>query len=299
VEDSVRPVAVLDPQFRYRYVSRKWHETFGLNPSLQIIGLVHDQVVPGFPPNLGGVRQQLAMGQLAGRDDERWKVNGSEETLAWHLRPWRDAFGELGGYIMTVVNQTEYVRLKAQVGQAQERENALAYSDMLTGLPNRQLFHDRLNMALAQAYRQLGKVALFFLDLDGFKAVNDTLGHDAGDLLLKQVAGRLQTCIRQTDTLARLGGDEFTMVLNVRDANDAEQVAKKIMTVINEPFDLGGSPAKVGTSIGIAMYPANAAQATDLMRMADMAMYAAKQAGKRTYRFYVPEMDKQQDEKNS
>jgi diguanylate cyclase (GGDEF)-like protein/PAS domain S-box-containing protein len=292
VEDSIRPVAVLNAEFKYMYVSRRWHEVLGLNPALSLIGMAHQAAVPHFPKDLANAKHQLLLGHVVGREDERFMVGGTEEILSWHLRPWRDAYGKLGGYIFTVVNQTEYMRLKAQVGQAKERENALAYSDMLTGLPNRQLFHDRLNMALAQAYRQLGKVALLFLDLDGFKAVNDNLGHDAGDMLLKQVAGRLQTCVRQTDTLARLGGDEFTMILSVRDAGDAEQVAQKILNTIAEPFDLNGSPARVGTSIGIAMYPAHAGQAADLVRMADAAMYSAKQSGKNTYKFYDPELEK-------
>jgi diguanylate cyclase (GGDEF)-like protein len=177
------------------------------------------------------------------------------------------------------------------VNQAEERENALAYSDALTGLPNRQLFNDRLNMALAQAYRQLGKVALFFLDLDGFKAVNDQLGHDYGDLLLKQVAERLKTCVRSTDTVARLGGDEFTIILAIRDKADAKQVAEKILATVRVPYDLNGKVAdKVGTSIGIALYPQDGSQAADLMRKADASMYAAKQAGKNTFRFATMEI---------
>lgn len=292
VEESPRPVAVLDTEGRYLDASRKWHETLGIKPGTPLKGLAHMQVMPNFPHNFSYILQQLRQGQVVGKDDERLVVNGQEEAFSWHLRPWVDVSGRVGGFVFLLNNISELARLRAQVKDSGEREHALAYKDMLTGLPNRQLFNDRLNMSLAQAYRQLGKVALLFLDLDGFKAVNDKLGHDYGDLLLKQVAERLKGCIRQTDTVARLGGDEFTMILNIRDKNDAEMVAQKILQVIREPYDLGGKEGHVGTSIGIALYPQDATQAGDLVRMADNAMYAAKQAGKNTWRFHVAEAPK-------
>ena len=296
VENSVRPVAVLGPDWRYVFVSRKWPEVLGLPADMALLGQDHRVVVPDFPANFAVVAQQVGQlppGGAVGREDERFVRHGREHVLSWHVRPWLDAHGRPAGYIFTVVDQTELVRLRQQVAQAEERENTLAYSDALTGLPNRQLFHDRLNQALAQAYRQLGKVALMFLDLDGFKQVNDQLGHDSGDLLLKQVAERLKTCVRQTDTVARLGGDEFTIVLSIRDRNDAVQVAEKVLRVLSQPYDLNGKVAdQVGTSIGIALYPADGSQAADLMKKADAAMYAAKQAGKRTYRFATVEMPK-------
>lgn len=291
VEDSVRPVAVLDANWRYLFVSRKWPDVMGISPNEPLLGKDHRVVVPDFPSGIRVVEQQLASGEMVGRDDERRTVNGRELILSWHIRPWADAFGRLGGYIFTTVDNTESTRLRQQVAQAVERENQLAYSDALTGLPNRQLFNDRLNMALAQAYRQLGKVALFFLDLDGFKGVNDNLGHDAGDLLLKQVAERLKACVRTTDTVARLGGDEFTIILAIRDKKDAEQVAAKVLEAVRAPYDLNGKVAdKVGTSIGIALYPMDGSQAADLMRKADNAMYTAKQAGKNAYRFATTEL---------
>lgn len=291
VEDSVRPVAVLDAQWRYIYVSRRWNEVMGLDTNKPVTGQDHRALVPDFPPEFRVIEQQLASGQSVGREDERRVVNGRESIMNWHIRPWMDAFGRLGGYIFLVVDQTETTRLRQQVAQASERENALAYSDALTGLPNRQLFNDRLNMSLAQAYRQLGKVAVFFLDLDGFKSVNDQLGHDYGDLLLKQVAERLKTCVRTTDTVARLGGDEFTIILAIRDKRDAELVAEKVLNTIRAPYDLNGKVAdKVGTSIGIALYPQDGTQGADLLKKADAAMYAAKQGGKNAWRFSTTEI---------
>ncbi len=289
VEESVRPVAVLGADWRYLYVSHKWPETLGLAANQNLVGSEHWAVCPGFPANKGVVLQQLEAGQLLGMQEERRTVNGREVLLKWFIRPWKDAGGRLGGYIFGVQDVTEQVRLQQQVAQAEQRENQLAYADALTGLPNRQLFNDRLNVALAQAYRTLGKIAVVFLDLDGFKGVNDTLGHDSGDLLLKQVAERLKTCVRDSDTLARLGGDEFTMILQIREPKDAEVVAQKVLHAVRQPYDLNGKLANtVGTSIGVALYPQNGTQALELIKAADNAMYDAKQAGKNTYRFAKP-----------
>ena len=285
VEQSIRPVAVLDTHWRYQYVAQNWAETLGL-PAQNLVGEDHWVRCPDFPTNKANLVQQLAAGQRVGQQEERRTVQGREMLISWSIRPWQNALGALGGYIFGVQDVTDQVRLKHQVQQAQDRENQLAYLDALTGLPNRQLFQDRLNVALAQAYRNLSKLAVMFLDLDGFKAVNDKFGHEAGDLLLKQVAARLQACVRAADTLARLGGDEFTLILTIREPRDAQVVAEKILKAVCQPYDLNGQVADtVGTSIGIAIYPQHGTQALDLLKAADGAMYEAKQAGKNTFRF--------------
>lgn len=288
IEESVRPVALFDADWKYLYHSFKWPDTLGLVERGSLIGQDHWVMCPHFPANKGVLMQQLASGQVLGPQEERTTLNGQEQVFSWFVRPWKDSGGRLGGYLFGVQDVTDYNRLKQQVAMAEDRENQLAYADALTGLPNRQLFNDRLNVALAQAYRNLSKMAVLFLDLDGFKGVNDKLGHAAGDLLLKQVAERLKTCVRTSDTLARLGGDEFTMILNIRDAADAEVVAQKTLQIIREPYNLNGVTVDtVGTSIGVALYPQNGTQAADLIKAADNAMYAAKEAGKNTYRFAV------------
>jgi len=169
---------------------------------------------------------------------------------------------------------------------AQERIKHLAHYDVLTQLPNRSLFFDRLGQAIMLAKRNRQSVALLFIDLDGFKNVNDKLGHHMGDLLLEQVAERLILRVRESDTLARLGGDEFTLILN--DTHDRESlatVAKDIIESISLPFDLKGNNVQIGVSIGIARYPNEAHNKETLLIMADKAMYSAKAAGKNTYRF--------------
>ena len=163
----------------------------------------------------------------------------------------------------------------------------LAHFDPLTRLPNRTLFWDRLEQVLRLASRQQHTAAVLWLDLDGFKAINDTLGHAAGDELLRQVGQRLQTSLRESDTAARLGGDEFAVVLaTVTQAQDATGVAQKIIEQIHQPFILPQGPVRVSTSIGIAFYPDHATTASELAHHADLAMYAAKQAGKNGWRLW-------------
>ncbi len=167
----------------------------------------------------------------------------------------------------------------------QERIAHMAHFDTLTNLPNRALFYDRLRHAISEARRDKGGLTLFYMDLDGFKEVNDTMGHHAGDLLLKGVAQRLSECVRESDTVSRLGGDEFTVILSgMHHQEEVLAVAQKIVHAIAVPFDLEGSRANIGISIGVARYTEEADNEDDLVRRADEAMYAAKSAGKNTYR---------------
>lgn len=178
----------------------------------------------------------------------------------------------------------------------EERIRYQASYDMLTGLPNRALFHDRLEQAVASALRGREKVGLMFIDLDGFKAINDTLGHDAGDVLLKGAAKRLKDCVRESDTVARLGGDEFTVIMtHIEGPAGAAEVASRIIAALTEPFELGdkGGPARTGNvsaSIGIALLPDNGQTPEDILRHADAAMYHAKEQGKANYQFFHPEL---------
>ena len=175
--------------------------------------------------------------------------------------------------------------------EAQRHILRLAHYDVLTGLPNRVLFQDRLERAVMHAQRHDRQVALLFLDLDGFKKVNDTLGHRAGDDLLKEVATRLKACVRMTDTIARLGGDEFTVILDeIGSAADVALVADKIIASLAMPFVLGGRDMFVGASIGISLFPDHGRSGDELLKHADTAMYRAKAAGKGRHNFYAVEM---------
>jgi len=163
--------------------------------------------------------------------------------------------------------------------------------DRLTGLPNRHMFQDRLEQALVKAERSGARVGLMFLDLDRFKEVNDTLGHEVGDDLLKQAAARLRQCVRQSDTVARMGGDEFTIILDeINDTADVTRIAQSILQRMAEPFQLGSEVAFISSSIGITFYPEDATEIATLLKHADQAMYAAKAAGRNCFNHFMPSM---------
>ena len=170
--------------------------------------------------------------------------------------------------------------------RAEEKLRHVATHDGLTDLPNRSLLMDRLKTSIARANRSREKCAVVFIDLDGFKPINDTLGHDKGDLVLQETAKRLNACIRQTDTAARFGGDEFVIVLSdIKDKDDAVPVAEKLLSSIAEPIAFEEGEAKIGASIGIAMYPDHGEDAEAVLKSADDAMYDIKAGGKNNYGF--------------
>ncbi|WP_078544777.1 sensor domain-containing diguanylate cyclase [Litchfieldia alkalitelluris] len=171
--------------------------------------------------------------------------------------------------------------------KAQEQIYHMAHHDALTGLPNRSLFEQKLSEALKSVKKNKTKLAVLFLDLDGFKKVNDTLGHDIGDLLLKEVTKRLETCVRVNDILSRFAGDEFTILLP--EANDEEhvvKVAERILESLDSSFIINDNEINVTTSIGISINSNSVVTAKDLVKLADLAMYVAKQKGKNTYHLY-------------
>lgn len=171
--------------------------------------------------------------------------------------------------------------------RAQERLTYLAQYDQLTGLVNRTLFRDRLVHAMARSKRKDQPLAILLLDLDRFKAVNDTLGHDVGDHLLAMVSERLKSCVREVDTVARMGGDEFTAILEgVSGETDVTVVAKRIVDSLSAPFEIGPHRVSIGVSIGITLYPLDDQNIDGLLRHADAAMYGAKQRGGSGFQFH-------------
>ncbi|HEX4782265.1 MAG TPA: EAL domain-containing protein [Usitatibacter sp.] len=174
----------------------------------------------------------------------------------------------------------------------QQRIQHLAYHDNLTGLPNRGLLQDRLARSIARAERAGKKVAVLFIDLDNFKNINDTLGHDVGDELLRQVSRRLADCVRLEDTIARQGGDEFIVLLdNLDDGRNSSIVAQKILNQLRLPLVLGGTEQHVSGSVGIAVYPEDGRDAQTLMKNADTAMFHGKGLGKNTYQYFTAQMN--------
>lgn len=176
--------------------------------------------------------------------------------------------------------QTTIVANMAEINESRRTLRHLAQHDALTGLPNRTLCDDRVQQALSQAKRDMGRLALIFVDLDDFKSINDTYGHHAGDLLLCSAARRMEGCVRNADTVGRLGGDEFIVLLaSIDREQDATLVAGKIREALSQPFDLDGSRLSITCSIGVAIYPEHGADAITLSKSADAAMYLAKEGG--------------------
>jgi diguanylate cyclase (GGDEF)-like protein/PAS domain S-box-containing protein len=196
------------------------------------------------------------------------------------ITPVRSKEGEISRFIAIKQDVSDRVR-------AQEKMEYLATHDPLTKLPNYTLFYDRLDHAIQKANRIDAVIGVLFLDLDGFKIVNDTFGHASGDALLKEIAGRLQATIRESDTVARVGGDEFTLILEELDKpEDAGKVANKLLGVLTDPYPIQGHEICIGASVGVSVYPRDAVDAATLVNNADKAMYKAKQAGKNQVAFY-------------
>ncbi len=191
----------------------------------------------------------------------------------------------------------EYVAVFSDISQRKQDEEQIrrqANYDALTGLPNRSLFFDRLHQAVIAARREEGLLALLFVDLDRFKAVNDTFGHVLGDEILQEVAERFSACVRDSDTVARLGGDEFVVLVHdLGEVNDAALVADKIIEQMSRPFEVAGREVALGASIGITVYPEDTQDAEVMMRNADMAMYRAKEKGRNRYQFFTVGMQEQ------
>ena len=243
------------------------------------------------------------------RDRGRSRPAAYSAKLVVPLRTRDSAFGVLAIYgahrdafdpftiqwVETLARHMTIILSLAKVRQETEaRIVHVAHHDPLTGLPNRTLFYDRLKQALAQAKRHGRGVGVLFIDLDRFKAINDSLGHETGDALLKIVADRLVHCMRSTDTIARLSGDEFTLVLqDLNRAQDAGYVAQKVLEAVGERATVGNQEIPITASVGIALYPSDATDPDALIAQADRAMYRAKEKGGHCWQFVSEEMNAQ------
>jgi len=218
-----------------------------------------------------------------------YRVRRKDGSLIWFETTSRSMRNPLTGDIDEIVCVSRDI---SERKHAEEQIEYQAYHDALTGLPNRRLFRDRLTVALAHARRLQSTLAVMFLDLDRFKYVNDTLGHSFGDEMLKTVAARLQTALREEDSIARMGGDEFTVLLpELNNPEDAAMVAQKLIDAVAHPMRIEGTELFITTSIGIALYPADGDTAESLLKNADHAMYRAKDAGRNSYQLFTETMN--------
>ncbi|MEI7027495.1 EAL domain-containing protein [Paenibacillus sp. y28] len=208
----------------------------------------------------------------------------------------RDELHEVGEAFNTMV--TGFRQMMSERQQYEEKIKYHAFYDALTGLPNRVLFNDRLQQALERAKRDSQILAVLFLDLDRFKFINDTMGHEAGDELLQQISGRLKSCLRAEDTVSRLGGDEFLIILpRIRSSDDARKVAETILRNLSLPLIVASTELVMTGSVGISLFPVDGDNSITLMKHADTAMYAAKNSGKNGFQFYNAEMNTRTEER--
>ncbi len=282
VEMAAEGIVSIDPKGKILSFNRAAQKIFGYNEK-EIIGQNVRVLMPSphREKHDGYLSHYLQTGQahIIGRTRELQALRKDGTTFPMELSVSEVKLGNSQLF-------TAMLRDISDQKLAQQRIEQLAHFDELTHLPNRSLFYDRLGQAITMAKRNKSSIALLFMDMDGFKRVNDTLGHHFGDMLLVKVAERLSRDVRESDTLARLGGDEFTLILNDTHGREAvAMVAKKLIESIGQSFDLEGHTVRIGVSIGIARYPDDAEAKGALLIVADKAMYAAKAVGKNTFRF--------------
>jgi len=269
-----------------------------VNPAFtRITGYERSEVIGRNPRVLKSGRHDQAFYEAM------WK--SIRETGNWRGEIWnRGKFGDIYPEILSISAVRDsggavrhYVAVFADISRLKEQERQLAemaYHDVLTGLPNRALLADRVSQALPLALRSKSMLAVCYLDLDGFKPVNDTWGHDIGDLVLVEQADRFKRCLRAGDTVARLGGDEFVLLLvGLDDRAECEQTLQRVLKAIAEPMHFAPEPIVLSASLGVALYPEDAGDPETLMRHADQAMYRAKQTGKNRFHVYDPSLDSQ------
>ncbi len=276
-----------DLESRYTYVSSRVQSVWSYTDQELIGHTAYDFMPPGEAERVREWLSQNARPDGSFRDLEHRILTRNADTR-WLLVNAVGIFDESGQLIGLRGTGRDITDRKT----AEARISYLATRDPLTELPNRVLFNDRLEQGIVAARRSGQSLAVLFIDLDRFKYINDSLGHQVGDLLLKEVATRMYACIRKGDTLSRLGGDEFVVTLEgLQHAEDAAQVAGKIIKALARPFEIAGHTLTTSCSIGIAIFPLDADDDRSLMKNADTAMYHAKEKGRNNYQFFSPEMN--------
>jgi len=259
---SVREEIILD-------VNNRACELYGFNQR-EMLGMPMTAISKNVARGKARIRKTLAEDGCRNFESIHYRKDGTEMLMDINASP------------VVYKGQPAILSINRDITRRRQMEETIkemATRDPLTGLPNRTLLNDRLVQALASAKRRSQKVTLLYMDLDGFKDVNDTLGHEAGDELLKAVAARLTGLLRESDTVARLGGDEFLILLpDAGGVREAGRIAAKIRSALERPFQIGGRVTKISASVGIAIYPRDGRKARALMKHADTAMYAVKKS---------------------
>lgn len=242
-------------------------------------------VAPEYRSRLHSVMRQVLSGEPAILEMEIVGCKGRRRRVESHAAPLYGPDGRVRSVLMVTRDISERADAESQL-------HYLAHYDLLTGLPNRALFRDRLLQAMAQAKRTDTLLSVMFLDIDHFKDINDTLGHAVGDQLLKEIARRIRACVRETDTVARFGGDEFGLIqTNLHTVEGAADLADRLVASIGEAYHIDGHEIHTAASVGVTIYPFDDHNAEDLLKNADMAMYKAKREGRGRYQFYIAELN--------
>jgi len=297
VIDGVRdPILVIGTDYRILLMNAAARLAAGASDpdsaGLTCHRLTHGRDTPcDSPDHLCPVRRVLA-GETAVTVIHRHQgTDGAPSWIELVGSPLHGPAGEIIGVIEASHDITAHLRLTEELRERELELEYLAQHDPLTGLPNRLLLTDRLHQAIHQAHREHRGVALLFIDLDRFKAINDSLGHPTGDQILRQAAARMRALVRECDTVARLGGDEFTIAIGALEQADATGlIAQKLVAAFRQPFLVEDRALYVTASIGISLYPQDGSDVDTLIRNADAAMYRAKDQGRDTFRFYTEDM---------
>lgn len=285
IKHAPAAVAMFDTEMRYVAHTDRWLHDYNLKQK-SLVGLGHYEVFPEIPPHWRAKHLRILAGATESCEQERFpRADGSENIIRWEVRPWYMPDGSIGGIIMLTEEISERKKLQDELWK-------LAKLDSLTGLPNRLLFNDTLRDAIAAAAESGSVLGVALMDLDHFKEINDTLGHDAGDELLKIVARRLQDALGGGGTIARLGGDEFAVILLGEGGGDEDIYAglAEIQRALAEPIDLAGTLRSCSASIGVTVFPRDATQPSDLLKNADLALYRAKSSGRGRTDLFSPDL---------
>lgn len=286
IDNAGEGIVVYDRDLRYVLWNRFMEELTGFAERDVVGRPAAEFFAQATEPPADEILSRALRGETVQSPDFYYSVpeTGRKGWATASYRPYTDSQGEIVGVVSIIRDITERKRAEQEIEYQ-------AYHDALTGLANRRLFHEHLSLAVALAQRRQTLVAVLFLDLDHFKLVNDSLGHSVGDALLRQVAERLKSALRDGDTVARVGGDEFTVVLQeIARREDAALVAEKVLRTIAEPAEVSGHRLYVTTSIGITVYPDDGEDAETLLKHADTAMYRAKSEGRNTYQMATREL---------
>ena len=286
VETASEGIWIIDADTRVTFVNQRMADMLGYAQD-EIIGQRGDGFL--YPEDLDDHRAQMAARQAGRSTGYERRFRRKDGTELWTQVSGTPIMHPDGSYGGAFAMFTDISHLKEQQRQLQH----IAHYDALTGIPNRMLLADRMHQALAQARRAGRLMAVCYVDLDGFKPVNDTFGHDAGDRVLVEIAHRLREGLRGGDTVARLGGDEFVLLLGIEQQEECEVALRRVLDAISQPLSVAGRPVAISASVGVTLYPQDDADPDTLLRHADQAMYAAKQDGRNRYHLFDPQRDRE------